>query len=629
MKSTIYRCLSYVVLLLCAAVVTACSGVREKQYRIGVSQCSSGLWREKQNHEMEQELLLSDGFSMELRCADDDVNRQIADIQYFIDQKMDLIIVSPFEAGAVTPIIAKAYKQGIPVVLFDRRVTGDKYSAFVGGDNVAAGRLLAEYAYSQYPHGGQVLELTGSQESSPAKLRHAGVLAGIAMHPELKLVKTYDARWSNYIAGLVIDSLLTCYPDVDVVAAHNDWMALKAKAVIDSLHPGHHVKFVGVDALVGEGIDAIQEGREDASATYPTGGHQIMRTAMSILRGEPFVREQLLESHLVASPEEAALTSSMQRAIDREAENVAQLRDRAAHYQQLDEMPRHQLYVMAAILLLAVALVVSLYRMYRFKQRANDSLTRQRATLKEQRNQLLQLTHELEQATHAKVSFFTNVSHDFRTPLTLIAAPIERLLKGGTNTDSQLGRQMLQLAYRNVHVLKQLVNQILDFQKAENGKMQLNVKAVDLLNEMRLWVESFRGLADKQHVSLSLQTQEGDDSQWHTLADRGKLERVVYNLLGNAFKYTPENGSITVQLSRTRDNNESGRHGSWHRSGTHTAHLRELLSGGFGLGLRRHGPGSGIGQKLRGAARRHHIGREPTDGDGHHLHREHPLQRGD
>ena len=544
-------------------LLTSCSsgdgGTR--QYRVGVSQCSGGIWREKQNREMAQELLLTDGITMELRCADDQAERQIEDIQYFIDQQVDLLIVSPYEASAVTPIITRAYNQGIPVVVFDRRPTGDKYTAFVSGDNVEAGRLLADYALSQCPQGGKVLELMGSRESSPAQLRHSGVLAALAAHPELQLVATIDARWSGAIAASLMDSLLTLYPDVDVVMAHSDWMAFSAKAAAGQARPGNKIRFVGVDGLVGpgEGIEAIQEGREDASATYPTGGHVIMRTAINILRGEPYQREQLLESHLIASPEEASLTASMQRAIDREAENVQQLRDRADHFSQLDELHRHELYVVIAFLLLVLGLAISLFRMYRFKKRANESLTRQRTLLREQRDQLLTMTHQLEEATHAKLSFFTNISHDFRTPLTLIEAPVDRLIqKFRSASTADEDRRMLQLAKRNVHVLKHLVNQILDFQKAESGKMELNLRPVDVLEETRLWVDSFQGLAAKQGVTLELVI-DGAGGSMHnapftTLADRRKLERIFYNLVGNAFKYTPAGGAITVTLSRACDN---------------------------------------------------------------------------
>ena len=131
-----------------AILLSSCTSSREPRYRIGVSQCSEGPWRAKQNAEMERELLLHDGISMELICCHDNSQQQIEDIHNFINQKVDLIIVSPNEPEDVTPAVAEAYDAGIPIVVFDRQVIGDKYTAIVSGDNEGAGRLLARYALS-------------------------------------------------------------------------------------------------------------------------------------------------------------------------------------------------------------------------------------------------------------------------------------------------------------------------------------------------------------------------------------------------------------------------------------------------------------------------------------------------
>ena len=581
-----------------AILLSSCTSSREPRYRIGVSQCSEGPWRAKQNAEMERELLLHDGISMELICCHDNSQQQIEDIHNFINQKVDLIIVSPNEPEDVTPAVAEAYDAGIPIVVFDRQVIGDKYTAFVSGDNEGAGRLLARYAMSLSNSSNpfqrcNVLELTGLMTTTPAQMRHRGIVEELKDYPQAKLLASVDAHWSGDDAAALMDSLLTCYPDVDVVVAHSDWMASRAKMKANELKPGNHIRFAGIDGIVGpgEGIEAIELGRLDASATYPTGGDIIMQTAIRILEGEPYEKETLLESHLVSSVQEAMLTSSMQRAIDKEAEDIRALRGRMDYYWQLHSLEKALSRALGALLVLALGFILMLYLFYRVSRRTGQSLTRQRATLKEQRDQLLSLTRELEEANNAKMNFFTNVSHDFRTPLTLISAPIEQLSKDERLRDPKQ-RQLLQLAQRNIGLLRRLVNQILDFRKAESGKTSLDLQPIDLSSLLSAWTDSFQGLAAKKQIQLTYETR-GKDFQ--TMADEAKMERIFYNIMGNAFKFTPDGGSISVSLAHTGDKyimciGDTG-------PGIPTSDIQKIFDSYYQVGSRRF-EGTGLGLAL-------------------------------
>ncbi len=584
-----------------AFLLSSCTSAREPRLRIGVSQCSEGPWRSKQNAEMERELLLHDGISMELICCHDNSQQQIKDIRYFIDQKVDLIAVSPNEPEDVTPAVAEAFDAGIPVVVFDRQVIGDKYTAFVSGDNEGAGRLLARYALSlSNPSNSSnpirscnILELTGLMTTTPAQMRHRGIIQELEGHPQAKLLASVDAHWSGDDAAAMMDSLLACYPDVDVVVAHSDWIATAAKAKANELKPGNHIRFAGIDGIVGpgEGIESVELGRLDATATYPTGGDIIMQTAIRILEGEPYEKETLLESHLVSSAQEAMLTSSMQRAIDKEADDIRALKSRMDYYWQLHSLEKALSRALGALLVLALGFMLTLYLFYRVSRRTGQSLTRQRATLKEQRDQLLALTRELEEANNAKMNFFTNVSHDFRTPLTLIAAPIEQLSQDERLQDPKQ-RQLLQLAQRNIGLLRRLVNQILDFRKAESGKTSLDLQPIDLSSLLSAWTDSFQGLAAKKQIQLTYETR-GKDFQ--TMADEAKMERIFYNIMGNAFKFTPDGGSISVSLAHVGDKyimciGDTG-------PGIPTSDIQKIFDSYYQVGSRRF-EGTGLGLAL-------------------------------
>ena len=223
-----------------------------------------------------------------------------------------------------------------------------------------------------------------------------------------------------------------------------------------------------------------------------------------------------------------------------------------------------------------------------------DQLEQQRDKLAEQRDQLIQLSHQLEEATHAKLVFFTNISHDFRTPLTLVADPVEHLLADKTLSDDQ--HRMLLLVQRNVNILLRLVNQILDFRKYENGKMEYTPVPVDILSSFKGWNESFLAAARKKHIHFSFDNM--PDTDYHTLADVEKLERIYFNLLSNAFKFTPENGKVTVRLSALTKEDDRWIHFTVSNTGSMISaeHIRNIFDRFYKIDM--HHAGSGIGLAL-------------------------------
>ena len=145
-----------------------------------------------------------------------------------------------------------------------------------------------------------------------------------------------------------------------------------------------------------------------------------------------------------------------------------------------------------------------------------------------------------EEANKAKLQFFTNISHELRTPLTLIADPVNYIIHDD-NLNSQQ-RSMLQIVQRNVLVLTQLVSEILDFRKVQNGKMELRLSDFNLTESMKQWIKLFSVSAQKKHITISMDAPDTIMLR----ADQDKIERICYNLLSNALKYTSEGGEISL-----------------------------------------------------------------------------------
>lgn len=605
----------WIVILFCLLGVAACRQ-DAPHFRIGVAQCSDDSWRHKMNDEILREAMFYDGVSVEIRSAGDDNRRQAEDVHYFIDKGVDLLIISANEAAPMTPIVEEAYQKGIPVVLVDRKILSDKYTAYIGADNYEIGRAVGNYIASSLKGKGNVVELTGLGGSTPAMERHQGFMAAISNFPDVKLIDKADAAWERGPAEVEMDSMLRRNPKIDAVYAHNDRIAPGAYQAAKKVGREKEMMFVGIDALPGKGngLELVLDSVLDATFIYPTNGDKVLQLAMNILEKKPYPRETVMNTAVVDRTN-AHVMQLQTTHISELDQKIETLNGRIGGYLSRVATQQVVMYGGLVILLLVAGLLVVVYKSLRSKNRLNkelseqkrqleeqrdkleeqrDKLEEQRDKLEEQRDQLIQLSHQLEEATHAKLVFFTNISHDFRTPLTLVADPVEHLLADNTLSGDQ--HRMLMLIQRNVNILLRLVNQILDFRKYENGKMEYTPVPVDILSSFEGWNESFLAAARKKHIHFSFDNM--PDTDYHTLADIEKLERIYFNLLSNAFKFTPENGKVIVRLaSLTKEDSQWIRFTVTNTGSMISAeHIRSIFERFYKIDM--HHAGSGIGLAL-------------------------------
>ena len=328
MRNTI---VSFFVLLL---FLTGCQS-HQKQFRIGVSQCLDDAWRQKMNDEMERELLLHPGMTLSRRIAYGSNEMQCAQIDSFIAERVDLLVVSPNEADEVKPAVTRAYRAGIPVIVADRRVSGDEWTAFIGGDNYRVGELMAEWLISIQSPKKQpvhVLEVAGLPGSTPATLRHQGMMETLSRTGDVQpVIESVMGSWYKEDAYRVVLEYLRTHKNIEAIVAHNDLMAIgAAEAVRDSKGYGKgSVRIMGVDGIM-LGLQAIVDGTIECSATYPSRGDMIIEAASHILAHEPFVRDTVLETMLmdpvIAGP---MLSQYRARMHDFETLHIVQLQSQA------------------------------------------------------------------------------------------------------------------------------------------------------------------------------------------------------------------------------------------------------------------------------------------------------------
>ena len=530
-------------LVLTAAVslcLASCAGEKaHKRFVVGVSQCSEDTWRDKLNEELRIAATYYD-VDLQIKSANDDVRLQTEQINRFVEQGVDLLVVAPGQVS-ISPAIDKAYEKGIPVIIFDRRTRSNKYTAYIGADNHDIGASMAEFMANANTAGTKVVELCGLSSSSPAIERDAGFDSVAAHRPNIDIVKKVYADWTEEGAYRVMDSLLsTPYPAFNSIFAHNDRMAMGARrAVVKHGIDPKTIKLCGIDAMPqhGGGMQLVAEGKLFASSIYPTRGDEVMRLAMKILTHKPYDRENRLSSALVTEANARVLLMQNDETT-RQQGHLSELRNRVDKTVSDFKTQRIYLLIMlSALLLLALA--------YVYVVNANRAKARMNRQLADSVEQQRQMTKHIEELTHTQLQFFTNISHELRTPLTLIAGPTEQLLEDKTVQGTH--RRMLQMVERNTKILIQLVSEILDFRKVQNNKAVLKLNRFNLGETLRLWADDFGAVTSRKGIKVQVDAP-ADAAKATVIADRDKLARVFFNLMSNAVKYTPKDGTITITL---------------------------------------------------------------------------------
>lgn len=520
-------------LVLCLFVTTAC---KEKKYYIGVSQISNSDWRQKMNAELMREAQLYENLEIKILSADNDRSRQNQDILQLIEEHIDLLIVTPRDTQYI-PAIDEANKKKIPIIVVDRKLKSQSCTSFVGTDNIEIGREAAGYLANELEEG-NIVELAGTEGSSSTYERHSGFVAFLASCPKLHLLATVHADWEESIARAKMDSLLSVYPTIDGVYCHNDRMARGAWGA--GVLKGRSFKLVGIDALPGKdkGVDMVNRGMMDATFIHPTVGDVIVKLAMRILEGKPY-QKKIVPSTFMVDKYNARVMMLQNEAMEEADRKIEMLDGRVKNIRHYNLIQRYFLMLLVAVVLLVVALSLLLYKAYQRSRR--DALL-----LRQKNDQLMILSDELETATNEKLSFFTNVSHEFRTPLTLIAGPVEQLEQTPLTGYQQ---ELTDIIKRNACVLLQLINKVLDLRKLENGKMELRLSEFSFRDSLLIWSDTFKAAALKKKIAMEVEIN-ADDSLV-VKADKEKLMSVCFNLLSNALKYTEPNGKIRVEAGNT------------------------------------------------------------------------------
>jgi signal transduction histidine kinase/DNA-binding response OmpR family regulator len=521
----------------------------KSRFLIGFSQCTTAdAWRKSMDQEMQNELLYYPNLQLLIKDAENSSKKQVSDIRELLAAGIDLLIVSPNESEPLTGIVSEVYKIGIPVILIDRKIESGDYSAFIGGNSYQIGKEAGIYAVKLLKGKGRIVEISGLEGSSPAKERHKGFIEEISKAPGVSIIKSLAGEWEVAISGKVMTKYLKLNEPFDLVFAHNDVMALGAYNSYFRKFNKKNVFFIGVDGLPGAscGIQAVMDKKLNATLLYPTGGSLAISLAWNLLNNKPVNKENILNTLVI--------DSTNVRALKFQTDEITNLHNRIISSREiLDQQvkkylsQRFWLIVALSSLFLVIFLIILLFRGFRNKAKANLKLEVQKLAITRQNEELRKISLELEEATNAKMVFFTNISHEFRTPLTLIIGPLENIL-----SESKLSavlRGQVQMMLRNATRLLRMINQLMDLRKIEDEKMKLCAGEYDIIPFAREIKEAFDELAARKNISFTINSSQTEQLLYF---DRDKVDKILFNLLSNAFKFTSESGSIEININKVQ-----------------------------------------------------------------------------
>ena len=374
--------LLYIIILI--VTIAACTP-SEKRFKIGVSQCSADIWREKQNAELRMGAYIHGDVDVRFAAAYDSDERQVQQIDSLVATGIDLLIVAPNQVQTISPAIDRAYDRGIPVIVFERKTSSKKYTAYLGADNYEMGHTMGEHIAQSLGGRGRVLEIHGLEGSSPAIERHNGFADAMKQYPDIQVVATLHGDWTEHSAHKAVQQWLQsdvgrqqASAGIDYVFGHNDRMAIGARKALEALLPTASLKatrYCGIDGLPGPegGIQQVIDSLLDATYIYPTHGDRLISLAVAILEGRPYNKEELFKSALV--------TKSNAHVIKMQNEEVAEqtayldrLHMRADNY--LQELNTQRIIIVLACGAIVLLLVV--FTLFYLYQRGKITLRRQR-----------------------------------------------------------------------------------------------------------------------------------------------------------------------------------------------------------------------------------------------------------
>ncbi|TYQ00388.1 monosaccharide ABC transporter substrate-binding protein (CUT2 family) [Tenacibaculum adriaticum] len=514
----------------------------EKKYVVGFSQFTSNDdWRKSMNQSMKIEANFHDNMKLLILDGKGSIDKQIADVEELINKKVDVLLISPIAPKPLKASINKAIEAGIPVIILDRNIEDVNYNSFIGVNNYEVGLNAAEYIVSLKKKA-KIVEIKSWAGTVPTIQKSLGFNEAVEKNNDLTIVGTTQDSYNGSGIKKHFKQILEENDGVDFVFAHTDALALQAYEVAKELGLTDQIKFIGVGGVNSPngGINLVERKILEATVFYPTGGKEAINIAMKIINKENVGKNYALPSLIIDADNVDVLKRGLELISSQELDiekQQSKINDQLQLYSSQRDFLKYTLLFLGLIgLLLFLTL------------RAKQTLSKQKKLLEElidkianQKTEIEEIAENLRVTNEATNNFFTGVSHDFKTPLSLILSSTESLLsKGEEKKPEEFG-----LIYNNSKRLLRMINQLLDFRRVESKKFRLKAAKTNIYSFVKSIFSDFKNEAEKNKIDFSLTT---NTNEAELYIDRDLLDNVLFNLLSNAFKFTPIKGKVSINI---------------------------------------------------------------------------------
>ncbi|MEZ0454278.1 substrate-binding domain-containing protein [Sphingobacterium thalpophilum] len=532
--------------LLILLLLWGCQTDSQKRKRvIAFSQCiGNDAWRQTMLEEMKRELSFNPDIEFRYRDAQGNNAVQIDQIRELVKEDIDLLIVSPNEAEPLTPIVDSVFQRNIPVIVTDRKTSSGQYNAYVGADNLAIGKLAGQYVQALLQGKGQVGLVAGLSGSSASIEREKGFMQGIDPANDIRISGIVHGGWEKDKAYTAMRQHIDQFANSDVIFTFNDQMAMGVRKALDDAQIKKEIKIIGVDALPGpgNGLEQIIQGRMYASMLYPTGGTEAIRTALAIIKQQRYKRENILATSVIDKTNAELLALQSQK-IRQQQLDIDKRQEFITEQNRIYQNQKSVLNILVVSLVLAVVFGGISIIVIKSNWEKNKHLEMQNSEILSQQKQIVEMNNQIQQAAEIKNNFFTNISHEFKTPLTLILAPIEELELRKDLPEAI--RDQLSRVKRSAKKLQRLVSDLIDIHRISKAKIKLHVSSVPVDAFIQQAINSFKPLLKKSRISISYINKSALKEVW---MDEYLMEQVLSNLLSNAIKHTAVSGRIEISV---------------------------------------------------------------------------------
>lgn len=499
--------------------------------------------------EMKREISLHRDIKIDLivKDAGDNNINQINDIKGLLKQGIDLLIVSPNEANQLTMVVEEVYKKGIPVIVIDRKINSSLYTAYIGADNLEIGKEAGYFATELLKGKGKILEITGLKGSTPAIERTKGFHEIIDRYPNIITVKTIEGAWLEKKALEITDSLFRTYSDFNLIFAHNDFMAGAASKSSRKYNLKPYI--IGVDGLNTSdgGVNMILNGYIDGTILYPTGGDKAIQLALDILDGKKSEKNVVLNTYRIDKANARTIWFQGQQMIDQQRK-IDKQSDQLTNMNSLLKKKNVLLLLTYSMIIMLALIAGIIFVSLRHKNYMNRMLDEKSKTIHQQyqiitkqRDESINFLRVAEEAKENKLQLFTDLSHEFRTVVTLITNPIQDILD---SIKDEAVKNKLKVLQRSSERLARLTDGILKFRRIDENKYQLALYNINISEFIINIIETFRDQANNKKITLNVDI----PGEIYAEIDPGLVEKVMYNLLSNAIKFTSQYGVVSVSL---------------------------------------------------------------------------------